>query len=665
MRGWSTDGLGWTLKGSNRVIPTEPSTGPVSGGTLMTQRAAVVSLFTLVAASVVLVATPSSAATVTVTTTADVVDATDGLVSLREAVDTANAATEATVVDLAAASTYALTSCGDDEDANLAGDLDHTGAQSLTVNGNGSTVEQTCPGERVLDTLDSTTQVALGDLTLTGGDTFDGAAVRFNSDLALTGVTVSGNDADTGPVLNSGEEGHGASIAVVDSVLGPNTGTGIRVSFGGISLDGSTITQHTGRAVGAIDGAVDVVDSTISDNGQGGVFTTGQGAGELTFIRSSAVDNGGPGVSCSACGDLVVTESTITGNAPSGATVGGGIVWAVDQDEPADERTATITDSTVSGNTRVGPGGGLVVSIVELTDDAPTAQVVVTRSTFSGNSATGADGRGGGIAAVTGDVRIDSSTFSGNTAAVTGGAVSTSTGDVVLRHATVAGNSAPTGANVVSGADLVSFGSIIGGAAGGGGDCVLAGTTTSSGFNVGGDASCGFVAGPGDQTNVGDVQLGALADNGGPTLTMLPLGTSPAAGAVPAASCTVFTVDQRGVSRPTGADCEAGAVEIEEPAAGVVCTRTGTPWTDVLIGGHGDDVLCGLGGADILIGGKGADHLIGGDGADLLVGGPGDDLLEGGAGKDLLLGGPGVDTLDGGPGTDVCIPSDGSKPTVC
>ncbi len=631
------------------------------------KRAAVVSTFALVAASVpvVVLATPSAAATVTVTTTTDVVDGGDGLVSLREAVHTASAAADATVIDLAAAGTYSLTLCGDDEDANVAGDLDYTGAQALTVNGSGSTIAQTCPDERVLDTLDSTTQVALGDLTTTGGDTFDGAAVRFNSDLELTGVTVSGNDAATGPVLNSGEEGHGSSIAVVDSVIGPNTGTGIRVSFGGISLHGSTITQHTGRAIGAIDGAVGIEDSTISDNGQGGVFTTGQGAGELTFIRSSAVDNGGPGVSCSACGDLVVTESTITGNVPAGSTTGGGIVWAVDQDEPTDERTATITDSTVAGNTRVGPGGGLVVSIVELTDDAPQAQVVVVRSTFSGNSATGADGRGGGIYAVTGEVHVDDSTFSGNSAEVTGGAVYTSTGDAVLRHATVVGNSAPTGANIGTAAGLASFGSVVGAAAGGGADCAIAGATTSAGYNVGGDASCAFVGGPGDQSNVGDVQLGTLADNGGPTQTRLPLGTSPVAGAVPAAACTVFAVDQRGVPRPTGIDCEAGAVEIEEPAAEVVCTRTGTPWSDLLIGGYGDDVLCGLGGADILIGGKGEDRLIGGDGADLLLAGPGDDVLEGGAGKDLLVGGPGADTMDGGPGKDLCVAGDGGTPAPC
>ncbi|MDM7830773.1 choice-of-anchor Q domain-containing protein [Cellulomonas edaphi] len=632
----------------------------------MTKRVAVVSLLALLAASVpvAITATPATAATVTVTTTSDVVDGADGLVSLREAVDAANAAAGDTVIDLAASGTYVLAVCGGDEDANAGGDLDYTGTTALTLHGNGSTIDQTCPDERVLDQLEGAPQVAIDEVTLTGGDSSSGAALRFNGDVVLTGVTVSGNDAATGPVLNSGEITSGSSIGLVDSVVGPNTGTGVRVSLGGISVNGSTITQNTGRGIGAIDGALSVADSTISDNGQGGISTTGQGDGELAFVRSTASGNGGPGIACSACGDLVVTESTVTGNVPSGTTLGGGIAWGVDQDQPTDARTATITDSTVSGNTRNGPGGGLVVSIVELTDDAPPAQIVIAGSTFSGNAAAGADGRGGGIHAITGEVRVTNSTFSGNSAPVAGGGLFTSTGDVFLQHATVVDNSAPSGANIGTGEDLDSFGSIVASPAGGGTDCAIAGTTISAGFNVGGDASCAFVAGPGDQTNVGDPQLGPLAANGGPTLTRLPLGTSPAAGAVPAASCTVVAVDQRGVSRPAGTDCEAGSVEIVEPVS-EVCTKTGTPGKDVLIGGPGDDVLCGLGGADILIGGRGAEHLIGGDGGDVLIGGPGNDELDGGAGKDLLLGGAGVDDLDGGPGVDLCVDHDGGKPRVC
>ena len=63
-----------------------------------------------------------------------------------------------------------------------------------------------------------------------------------------------------------------------------------------------------------------------------------------------------------------------------------------------------------------------------------------------------------------------------------------------------------------------------------------------------------------------DPQLGALTDNGGPTLTMLPSATSPLVGEVAAGACTAqVTADQRGVTRPRGAACTVGAVEVESP----------------------------------------------------------------------------------------------------
>ena len=307
---------------------------------------------------------------------ADSVNGADGLLSLREAVNEANLAAGPTTIELAAASTYALSLCGGDEDANAGGDLDSTGSQPVTLNGHGSTVDQTCAGQRVVDQLDIGAQLTVHELTITGGDNTDGAAIRFNADVDLTGVTVAGNDAGTGQVLNSGGVmGGPPTIGLVDSTVGPNTGTGIRVSNGAISLAGSTITQNTGRGVGATDGSLSVADSTISDNGQGGASTTGQGTGLLSFTNSQAIDNGGTGLSCSACGDLVVTNSTISGNTPAGTAPGGGISWSVDQDDAGDNRTATITGSTVSGNTRTGPGGGMVVLITELTGDPPPAQV--------------------------------------------------------------------------------------------------------------------------------------------------------------------------------------------------------------------------------------------------------------------------------------------------
>jgi hypothetical protein len=97
---------------------------------------------------------------------------------------------------------------------------------------------------------------------------------------------------------------------------------------------------------------------------------------------------------------------------------------------------------------------------------------------------------------------------------------------------------------------------------------------------VGGDGTCAF-AGTGDQNTAGDVSLGPLQDNGGPTLTRLPLAGSPALGAVPASACTVVSADQRGVDRPQGAACEAGAVEVKDGDL----ADTGTSLTGVIIAG--------------------------------------------------------------------------------
>jgi hypothetical protein len=93
--------------------------------------------------------------------------------------------------------------------------------------------------------------------------------------------------------------------------------------------------------------------------------------------------------------------------------------------------------------------------------------------------------------------------------------------------------------------------------------------TVSNGYNFSDDTTCGF-AGTGDRQNAGDPQIGALANNGGPTQTRLPADTSPLVDGVPLAQCQAdgaagVTTDQRGITRPQGAGCEIGAVEVVPP----------------------------------------------------------------------------------------------------
>ena len=144
-------------------------------------------------------------------------------------------------------------------------------------------------------------------------------------------------------------------------------------------------------------------------------------------------------------------------------------------------------------------------------------------------------------------------------------------------------HAAPTAAHIDAGADLHAFGSII--AAGSGGpDCLVAGATTTTGYNVGGDNSCGLT-GTGDVENVADPVLGPLQDNGGPTQTRVPLAGSPALSRIPAAACTVAVEDQRKAVRPAGGACESGAVEVAPGGNGLA--GTGVSLTTLVVSASG------------------------------------------------------------------------------
>jgi hypothetical protein len=88
------------------------------------------------------------------------------------------------------------------------------------------------------------------------------------------------------------------------------------------------------------------------------------------------------------------------------------------------------------------------------------------------------------------------------------------------------------------------------------------------GYNLSSDAdnSCGFSEESNDLVST-DPVLGPLTDNGGPTLTRKPADkSSPVIDAIPAGSagCVADATDQRDVSRPQGANCDIGAVEVDQ-----------------------------------------------------------------------------------------------------
>jgi hypothetical protein len=261
-------------------------------------------------------------------------------------------------------------------------------------------------------------------------------------------------------------------------------------------------------------------------------------------------------------GPVTITDSTFSNNDattdddPGGDCdcSGGGILIF-------DQPSFTVTGSTFSGNLALYAGGAMAI------DQVDTAKVV--NSTITGNSS----GEFGAIAAdddVNLTLTYDTVTANAVHDVPVVNPVSTqffevrSFGDV---HSTADGKPASLGGD----ATMTVFGTVITG--GVGGPNCAAESLTSQGWNYSDDTSCGFTnAANGDNQAAGNnPALGALGDNGGPTPTQLPALSGPLVNAIPLASCQAgsaagIAVDQRGVTRPQGAGCDIGSVEVQPPS---------------------------------------------------------------------------------------------------
>ena len=249
----------------------------------------------------------------------------------------------------------------------------------------------------------------------------------------------------------------------------------------------------------------------------------------------------------------------------------------------------SVIDSTISGNCAADSAGA-----IENEDDTTT----IIRSTLTGNEA---GDQAGAIRSKRGDTRITNSTITGNSQAVAGavdsGQQDSTEATLSIVYSTIVENSidqeasceimltadtegddtdddaGPEGLPVVANINAVDaieiFGTVVA-LPNGGPNCNVV-NPGSLGYNFSDDDTCGFTA-TGDTENGGDPVLGALADNGGPTQTRLPGTGSPLIDAIPLDACDdgdgvtgpgIVDTDQRGVSRPQGAGCDIGAVEVE------------------------------------------------------------------------------------------------------
>lgn len=268
-------------------------------------------------------------------------------------------------------------------------------------------------------------------------------------------------------------------------------------------------------------------------HGGGGICIT---QADLTLNNSTLSGNfadGYAGGVLSRSGNVTLNSSTISNNT-STKFAGGIYVF---------NKTLALTNSTISGNTvgsfdHYGYAGGVF---------SQGANITLTNSTVGGNSANYV----GGIWSWSGNITLTNSTLSGNAGTYAGnrwnaGAIWAGSGTVALTNSTVSGNSAATdnGGIYIYG-DTKEIQAV---------NSIVAGNSSP-----GGDTNAALTAGSTNNIVGTDPKLGALADNGGPTLSMLPLPDSTAIDGASDADCPA--TDQRGVKRPQGAHCDIGAVE--------------------------------------------------------------------------------------------------------
>jgi hypothetical protein len=279
-----------------------------------------------------LTASPAGAATYTVTTTLDEINGASNGTSLREAILDASGDETNDTVALQPGEHYSLTRCAGDPGG--AGDLDHHALNELgglTIDGNGATIEQTCPGERVLDANAAgpagTPFLDIDDLTLTGGDAAAGAALRVQGNLTLEDLEV----IDNAPLVAD------SSALLVD---GPATS----VSLTDVDVDANGIGLSTGASVAAV-----VVETSRFRNNEGSGIASTAGTVDVrrSFFRNNGNDDTTTGGAISAHGALTVFASSLIGNIADQ----GGATWNADA-------PTTLRNSTVANN-QADVGGGV------------------------------------------------------------------------------------------------------------------------------------------------------------------------------------------------------------------------------------------------------------------------------------------------------------------
>jgi uncharacterized repeat protein (TIGR01451 family)/CSLREA domain-containing protein len=564
-------------------------------------------------------AAAASAATFSVTTTNDSSDGScGGTCSLRDAIESADAAGGSSTIVLPAGHftlSIPAVSTGSHTNDPATGDLDVQSGVSLTINGQGagSTIVDANHVDRVF-TVHQNASLSITGLTIEHGDqpnsspssnSLDpgyGGAIYNDGSLSIdNGQLTASTSYYGGGAIFSDQQATSTSItnSTVSHNAAEDEGGALDVESGAINLTGDTLTNNSadseggflyadenGGTVGTLTLSNSTVSNNVADGDAGALYLEEIGTTSITnsdISGNNSDDDEGGAVYDDDSGRLTVQESTFSDD--NAADSEGGALYM-------DGTDLSVSDSGFSGND--GDEGGAIY----VDGKSATAEQSITRSTFDGNHANGDEG--GAIYDDYGDLTISQSTFTNNNSSYYGGALYYDSDDsLLLVNDTFDSNQAVDGGGIYFATNASAGNSIsllndtiarntayYGGgiydtyeanrientivadntgkieATYGGEDCYYGagygGSTADKGHNLDSDGTCfGGLGVPGDKTSV-DPLLAPLAFNGGGIPTDALASGSPAIGAAAGADCPAS--DERGVPRSAGS-CDIGAYQ--------------------------------------------------------------------------------------------------------
>lgn len=339
---------------------------------------------------------------------------------------------------------------------------------TITIAGNGSTLDLSLAAVGIrLAKVGPTGNLTLNDTTVNNGlmdeATYGGGVFRVDGGtLTIDGSTLTGNETSSyGGAVFAVDD---ATLTITNSTLSGNSafrGGAVLARDSAVTLTDSDVTGNTAdRSGGGIqieDGSLTLTGGTVNDNGwdlgQIGVtgyvdYAGGINAEDATVsITGTEIDGNyggylGGGVLLADVTGATITGATITGNT---ADTGGGIVWGRFGDGGVYPSTGVIRDSILSGNTADTGGGAALIA----------GELAIERTTVSDNTAVDGYGYsvGGGVANLGGDLTITQSALTGNESDYGGGLFAynyAGSASTVVTNTTISGNSASKSGGGVS-----------------------------------------------------------------------------------------------------------------------------------------------------------------------------------------------------------------------